>query len=746
MSSSRFSGLNILLLVVTVLSLMFGVYGFVAGGIDNSNQKANRVEIGELGPEFEGEGSAGESPLAAESKDSDGTPRKTHTSNAGGKETTSNKTQPNDTTVGPALPEVEAKSQPTDKGDATIQGSVIGPDGTPVSNAVVSAVRSDLDVEPPKYQDGDIDRYRDEVTSFLQKTARETRSTSTDESGKFSFSGLDPLLAYDISARADPAGTGEQERVAAGDNVVLLLSPESLLRGRVETADGKPVKKFSVKAWRQNRQWEATSRNFEDEEGKFSMPGRNGTMQVEVSATGFTQGDPKQVEVGPDAEEVVIVLDQAAILSGVVTDKDGNPLGEVQVRIGGAQQDRNGWNQPQNNSARTHTDSKGRYRFDTLPPKEEETKVTAELGEMSDTQSVVLHKGENKLDFSMDIGAVIKLRLSDPDGKPVEPDNVWFQQKGGRNWPRPDRLPAKEPGLAEYAGLPPGEYTMTVTSAGYPVIKQDIEVTAGGNDYKLSFTKGAMLTGKIASSSGSKVSNVSVRLRKDGEQGWGGWGGGSYAQIQEDGSYKLGPAEPGQWNIEVYTTGGGWTKVYEDIVSLAEGDNTHNITVDAGASVIVKLLDEEGNPLSWGNVQLQSDQGGKNYNGRSDGEGLATISFVEVGSYRLVANARGKAAPSQFVSLRAGDNNFTLRLQAPNACRITYVYPDSQASKAGFEVGDIITEYNGTTVTSWRQLGQLIRKTKADQDVTVSIDHRGSMLTIDIKGGTVGIEGADAVR
>ena len=230
MSSSRFSGLNILLLVVTVLSLMFGVYGFVAGGINNSNQKANRVEIGELGPEFEGEGSAGESPLAAESKDSDGTPRKTHTSNAGGKETTSNKTQPNDTTVGPALPEVEAKSQPTDKGDATIQGSVIGPDGTPVSNAVVSAVRSDLDVEPPKYQDGDIDRYRDEVTSFLQKTARETRSTSTDESGKFSFSGLDPLLAYDISARADPAGTGEQERVAAGDNVVLLL-PSLLVYG-----------------------------------------------------------------------------------------------------------------------------------------------------------------------------------------------------------------------------------------------------------------------------------------------------------------------------------------------------------------------------------------------------------------------------------------------------------------------------------------------------------------------------------
>ncbi|MCA8944663.1 MAG: PDZ domain-containing protein, partial [Planctomycetes bacterium] len=123
-----------------------------------------------------------------------------------------------------------------------------------------------------------------------------------------------------------------------------------------------------------------------------------------------------------------------------------------------------------------------------------------------------------------------------------------------------------------------------------------------------------------------------------------------------------------------------------------------------------------------------------------------TISFVEVGSYNLVATSRGLAAPTQFVSLRAGDNQFTVRLQKPNSCRLTHVYPDTQASKAGMQVGDLVTEYNGVVITSWRQLGQEIRKTKATDDVTVLVDRGGSMLTMNIKGGTVGIEGADAVR
>lgn len=742
MSSSRFSGLNIILLVLTAASLMFGVYGLIAGGSDDSGRPGNRVEAAELNPGFDHDGSSADAPLSGELRpDTSGNSKPVKPKDSG----SSNQDTGTVVNKDPGVPEIAAVSKPSDHGDAAIQGSVIGADGSAITDATVTARRSDLDLQPPEFSDGDIEGYRRDVTKFLQKTAQESRTTTTDQDGNFRFAGLDPTLAYDISAQSETRGSGEQERVAAGDTIVLLLSATGMLVGRVETADGKPITSFGVKIWRENRQWEATSRRFEDEQGKFSMPAKNGAMQVEVTATGFTQGEPAKVEIAAGMDEIVFVLEQAAILTGVVTDKDGNALGEVEVRVGGdnGNNNRNRWNN-QPSGPRVRTDSKGRYRFDTLPPKE--TKFTAELGEMSESQTITLVQGDNTLDFSMDVGAVVKLRLSDPQGQAIEADNVWFQQKGGRNWPRPERMPAKEPGLAEYAGLQPGEYTMTVTAPGFPVIRQDIEVVVGANEYKLSFTNGALLTGKVTSSSGSKVSNVSVRLRKEGEQGWGGWGGGTYAQVQEDGSYKLGPAEPGQWNIEVYATGGSWTQVYTDIITLAEGENQHSITVDAGATVVVKMLDQDGNALSWGNVQLQAEQGGKNFSGSSDSEGVVTISFVQVGSYSLVANARGMAAPSQFVSLRAGDNSFTVRMQKPNACRLTYIYPDTQASKIGLQVGDLVTEYNAQTVSSWGELGRLIRQTKSSDDVVIVVDRGGTLLTFNIKGSTLGIEGQDGVR
>ncbi|MCB9934605.1 MAG: carboxypeptidase regulatory-like domain-containing protein [Planctomycetes bacterium] len=736
MPDNRFSGLNIVLLVVTVLSLMVGAYGFITSGMDDRGPAANVVGARAL----EGAPTADDRdapPLHAAPETA--APRAGEAQKSPGPTTTptpAENTAPK--AIGSEL-QVEARSDPSDRGDAVIQGKVIGPDGAPVTGATVTARRSDLDLNAPEFNRDDMERYRAEVSAFLTRAAKESRTTTTGQGGVFRFSGLDGSLAYDLAARGEGQGSGELGRVAAGDEVTILLSAESLLRGRVETADGKPVTKFKVRAWRQNRQWEAISRGFDDSEGRFSLPAKTGLMQVEITATGFTQEKPQDIEVG--ADEAVLVLQRAAILTGVVSDKDGKPLANVQVRVGGGEdRNRRGWNQEGGSGPSVRTDSKGRYRFDTLTPKE--TRFTAELGEMSETQTVTLVQGENTLDFRMDVGAIIRLRLSNPGGEPVEADSVWFQEKGGRNWPRPERLPSTEPGLAEFAGMRPGEYTMTVTAAGLPAIKQDITVVAGANELTLKFTTGAMLTGTITSSSGSKVSNVGVRLRKEGEDRWGGWGTGRYAQVGDDGSYKLGPAEPGQWRIEVYTTG-NWTEVYSDMVTLNEGENTRNVVVDAGATVIVKLVDEQGNPIAWGNVQLT---GIKNFNANSNGEGVATISFVEVGSYSLVATSRGLASQSQFVSLNAGDNSVTVRMQKPNCCRLTHIYPETQASKLGLQVGDLVIEYNSEAITSWGGLGQAIRRTKATDDVIMLVERGGSMLTFNLKGGTVGIEGSDGVR
>jgi protocatechuate 3,4-dioxygenase beta subunit len=732
MSSSRLSTLNIVLLCISIFALLFAAYSFI---VNNPGEAPTApATSSEMLDEFGGGDDS--APIRdSHEKKKDLPTGKTKPAAPSDTSTTNGDTTPTLKTDG-ALPEVIEASNPSDHGDAKIEGTVIDAAGAPVGGATITARRSDLGLNPPNFQSDDVDRYRTEIAEFLARTARETRTTSSGEDGKFEFTGLDGTLAYDLDARTESAD-GEQDRVAAGDSIIILLGAQSALVGKVETADGKPVTEFKLRAWRQNRQWEAVSSSFNDEEGRFSLPAKPGSMQVEITAPGFTQEKPADLEVG---KEAVIVLQQAAILTGTVTDKDGNPLSDVVVNQGEREENWNRWGQqPSGPSART--DSKGRYRFDTLSPKE--SKFTASLGEMSETQTITLTQGNNTLDFKMDVGAVLKLRLSDPDGKPIDADQVWFQEKGNRGgWPRPERMPAKEPGLIEYAGLKPGEYTMTVTVSSYPAISQPITVNAGVNEQSLKFSKGAMLTGMVTSSSGAKVSGVGVRLRKEEEERWGGWGTGRYAQVQEDGSYKLGPAEPGMWRVEVYATN-TWSEVYSGTVTISEGENSHNITVDSGATVTVKLVDESGNAAGWANVQLT---GLKSYNAQSNAEGVATLSFVEVGSYTLVATARGLASPSQFVSLIAGDNQLSVKLQKPNCCRVTHVYPDTQASKAGLQVGDLIIEYNSQTITSWGGFGQAVRATNRDADVAMMVERGGSMLTFNIKGGTVGIEGTDGVR
>lgn len=739
MSSNRFSGLNIFLLVVAVASLMFGVYGFISGGVNDTARPVNSIASEPLDG-GEGTGGAGDAPLEDSGRKSSKNNNQDDSGAAGKKSDSAE--QPGDTTYKHSGDElvVEAKSNPSDSGNAVIQGTVMDASGKPVEGASVTARRSNLDMDPPRFQDDDIERYRNEVSDFLAKAARETRGTTTDAQGNFRFSGLDETLAYNLTATSETGGNGELERVAAGDTVVILLSAQSLLRGRVQNASGDPIKSFEVRAWRQNRQWEATTRSFNTEDGRFGLPAKPGMMQVEITAKGFTKNEPVDAEVG--GEEVLFKLDQAAVLTGVVKDKGGNPLPDVTVRVGNDDRENNwrGWDNQGGNSART--DSKGRYRFDTLAPKE--TTFTASLGEMSQSETTTLTQGENTLDFTMDVGGVLHIRLTDPEGKPLESDGIWFQMKGNRGWPRPEKLPSREPGLAEYAGLREGEYTMTVTASGFPAIQQDITIKNGDNEIALQFTNGATLVGSVTSNTGAKLTGVRALLRKqDDNNRWGGWGTGRNVQVGDDGTFKIGPAEPGPWLLEVYN-GNNWNEpVYSQPVTLIQGENTQDVVVDAGATVVIKVVDEQGNSVSWANVQLQ---GVKKYNQNTDGQGVATISFVEVGSYTVIANSRGKASPSQFINLRAGDNNLSVTVQEPNCARLTHIYPDTQASKAGMQVGDLVIEYNGEAVSSWRGLSQAIRRTKNTDDVIVLIERGGSMLTMNIKGGTVGIEGTDGVR
>lgn len=734
MSTSRMGGINLLLLVITLGALLFGAWAFLHTATpERPGTQAARTDADP----------------AADSTDQAGAPADT-TGNRRplvrpeSKDSTKKDTRPDPQPTNPdPLPEKFTGQlpvgEPSDRGDARIAGKVVGSDGKGIAGATVTARRSDLELAPPPFQGDDLEGYRAEIARFLEVSARERRTTTTDASGAFIFAGLDGRLAYNLHASSDTAGSGDAERVAAGDSPVIILSADSLLRGKVQNAEGQPVTSFTVRAWRQNREWEGRTQTFNAADGRFSMPGKQGSMSCEVTAKGYSQTEPIEVNVGANTPEVVITLGKAAVLSGLVKDQSGGPLAGATVYLGGNEQGRGRWNGGWNPGSRVVSDSLGRYRFDSLQPKTQS--VTASFGENNVTQTVECKEGDNSLDFTLDSGSRLVFKLTGPAGQPVEAEEVWFQGKGG-NWSTPTRLPAKEPGRAEFAGIKAGEYTATITASGWPALRKTLTVAEGENKFDFQFADGATLTGSVSGAGGVALKNLNVRLRKDDEDAYGGWGTGRYAQVNADGKYKLGPAEPGQWKLEVYS-GNDWKLVHSTVVTLAVGENSQNLVVEAGGTLIVTVVDDTGKPAARADVQVRGDL---TYNGRADNEGKATINFVAAGTYQIYASSRGQSSKPMTFNVNNGENPISLRLQKANACRLTYIYPDSQASKLGMQVGDLVYEYNGEQITSWGGLGAAIRKTRATDDVTLTLERNGQTLTFNLKGGTVGVEGADGVR
>ncbi|KAA0215145.1 PDZ domain-containing protein [bacterium] len=730
MSANRFSGLNLVLLAVTLCALLFGVYGFIRPTDHVATAPRNQCK--------------GAAPETASRDDAlpEAKPAGLARGPSAGDQPPKGEAAPQPAADGPtAQPAVAA---PSDKGDAQLTGLVLSHEGKAVSGAVVTARRSNLNVDVPDVSALQPAEARDALNRYFALLHRETRSTGSDAEGRFRFTGLDPRLAYDLSAQLDGAGRAELRRAAAGDNVRLILKPQALLKGRVTGPDGTAIGEFSVRIYRRNAEWEARERSFSAPDGRFTMECDGGALMVALSAPGFYQSQPAEVSVEGTLTEQVFALEQAATLSGTVRDASGNPLANARISSGGDVRSRSmerrsagSW---EDESSSARTDSLGRYRLDSLAPRE--YTFTARYGESSETRTITVSAGENTLDFSLDVGATLTLKLRNARGQPVEAEAVYFWRKDGR-WLQAERHLAREPGTATFSGIKPGDYTMSVSASGYPSLRRDVKLAAGEQSLELELPDGAMLGGRISSSSGGSIAGLSIRLIKEGEDENMAWGSGRWTQVKADGSFRLGPVEPGLWTIEML--GQDWRKISSEKRSLVVGENSFDFTVNTGGSLTVRITDETGKPAQWAYALLESAQG-KRFGANANAQGIADITFIDPGEYVLRVTANRLAAPATTVNIRSGANEAAVSLKTPNCARITAVTPNSQAARIGLAPGDLIIEYAGEKVNNWEDVGRLRRKYESSAEVAMTIERNGQLQSFNLKGGQIGIDGENAVR
>jgi beta-lactamase regulating signal transducer with metallopeptidase domain/protocatechuate 3,4-dioxygenase beta subunit len=222
-----------------------------------------------------------------------------------------------------------------------IHGHVVGPDGSPIAGATVTAFPNDRDPARPAVSRMDI---------------------RSDATGSFSFP--EPVSEADLGAHSGVLATEKIVSARGGDDVVLTLKPNTrvTLSGQVRNEHGVPVSdaRVTLFLWRSEMgSSDVVVRT--DAQGRFTFRDLYPDFQYSVSATvqGYGQQSTYHVAYRPGGTVALppLTLPRAdRVVSGKVVDDRGGPVARQGVVLeGGGTGIQVGY-----------TDATGRFRFQAV--------------------------------------------------------------------------------------------------------------------------------------------------------------------------------------------------------------------------------------------------------------------------------------------------------------------------------------------------------------------------------------------
>ncbi len=370
--------------------------------------------------------------------------------------------------------------------EAVLAGTVVGPDGAPLSRASVSLTVGSIDPGDANAPD-----------PLVQLTA-------TD--GRFRFVGL-PALDGRIGVSASPFAPLEDEPVvlAAGErreDLILTLGLGGGVSGVIRLPDGSPAAGGSAALWRRATEGPDPFASFHvlsaDAEGRFELLGL-------VPGDYHVQCDPGaafDVHVAADEiAELVIQQRDDPRLTGRITDHLGAPLARVRVKAvwtvlrDGAER--------QLSSNTRHSDERGDYVLEVNSPGNVDVVATAPGGSRVSRPARLDWNRHEIVDIAFP-GGRITGRIMDDDGRPLPGARVLV----GRE---PVSVPAGEDGRFVVNHLAPGEHVLSAGLQGYRGATATVSLGAGTDveDLRLVLEGeyGARLSGTVLTPSGVPVAD-----------------------------------------------------------------------------------------------------------------------------------------------------------------------------------------------------------------------------------------------
>jgi len=484
----------------------------------------------------------------------------------------------------------------------------------------------------------------DDGTSVRAQAERLERSpvaARSDEAGQVRVEDLDPGRRYLLRIAADgflPRRlTGIQ--APAAEILLIELHPAARLTGRVVDEDGEPVAAAEITvrdpepapgtvglggSVRRPVQVET------GEDGRFAVGSLTpGPLEIAVEATGFVRSEQleKMVSSGRNPE-VLVTLRRGAVVTGRVTDQDGEAVAGVRLRAG---------------RVRGTSDAEGRFRLAGVEPGRRML-VARHLEYDEATREVDVVAGENRFDLVLSAGSAVAGVVVDEDGAPVPAAHLSLLCDPSDDAARVYQAVSAADGSFGLRGVVDGSYDLEIEADGYAPLSRPRAVQIEGEPVtglRLVLTPGTAVEGRLVGLDFEEIAAARIEA-DDGHLQRAG-------RIDYQGRYRIADLGPGVWRLRAWAPG---DRGAEASVAVETGDREVHRDLRFGGVTLDGRVTHGGDPLAEAKIVLSGEDVADRRSATTDWEGRFEIADVEPGHYLLsVSSAREMLVHTQEVDL-----------------------------------------------------------------------------------------------
>ena len=307
--------------------------------------------------------------------------------------------------------------------DARIRGRVVDAEGHPILAEVL--VGWDQESSPPGWATPE-----EGSESGAEEEPENPGRCELSANGQFVSPALPAWPDAHLTVSATGYGTERRELALVSgrelDLGTLILHPECRVAGRVQTLEGTPITAAVVRD--RSRVWGTC-----DEQGRFEITGLPAVeLWLFAEAEGFAAltTPPLRVRGGESVEDLVLLMDTACFIEGVVLGLDRAPVENVSLtaRLYSSEADEDFARRPWGRGApgpEARSDEEGRFRLGPLVRGRVEVHASA-LG--YDREEVRVESDATGVEIELESRALVFGTVVDASGAPVELNRVQLIQ------------------------------------------------------------------------------------------------------------------------------------------------------------------------------------------------------------------------------------------------------------------------------------------------------------------------------